>query len=113
MNAMTRLRIFITGHLAISALAAVSFAWLSDHNWRDAVTHTLLVGEWDFLLVVALGGWSPTLRWPRFLFNPLMVVTLTLQGLLYALNLVSNLSWSRNITAHLVVAFTPTVWSGE
>src|SRR5262249_1788859 len=30
-----------------------------------------------------------------------------------ALNIVSNMSWGRNMTGHLIVAFTPTVWSGK
>jgi membrane-anchored protein YejM (alkaline phosphatase superfamily) len=29
------------------------------------------------------------------------------------LNLVSNLSWGRNMTGHIVVAFAPTIWSGK
>ena len=43
----------------------------------------------------------------------LLAVTCTLQVYLYVLNIVSNESWDRNMTAHLVTAFLPTAWSGR
>ena len=51
--------------------------------------------------------------WPAVTYRFLLAVTCTLQVYLYALNVVSNLSWGRNMTAHLVSAFAPTVWSGR
>ena len=36
-----------------------------------------------------------------------------LQIHLYTLNMISNVSWGRNISEHLVVSFAPTVWSGR
>ena len=42
-----------------------------------------------------------------------MAVTCALQIYLYALNVISNVSWGRNMTGRLVVAFAPTVWSGR
>jgi membrane-anchored protein YejM (alkaline phosphatase superfamily) len=50
-------------------------------------------------------------RWPRLTFLFLLALTCTMQVYLYALNLVSNVSWGRNMTGHIVVAFAPTVWS--
>ena len=40
-------------------------------------------------------------------------MTCLLQTWLYVLNAISNLSWDRNMTAHLVAAFAPTIWSGK
>src|SRR5688572_31535301 len=51
--------------------------------------------------------------WPGRTFQVLLAVTCALQVYLYALNVVSHLSWGRNITAHLISAFAPTVWSGR
>ena len=47
------------------------------------------------------------------IFMSLIGVTCTLQVYLYALNVISNLSWGRNITGHLVAVFAPTIWSGK
>src|SRR5262249_379292 len=52
-------------------------------------------------------------RWPLSTYRLLMAVTCALQVYLYALNVVSNGSWGRNVTARLVAAFAPTVWSGR
>ena len=41
------------------------------------------------------------------------MLTCTVQGYLYTLDLVSNLSWGRNISWHLVSVFAPTIWSGK
>src|SRR5437016_3654268 len=62
--------------------------------------------------LVAFGSHSGA-RWPGRVYRFLMAVTFTLQVYLYALNLLSNLSWGRNISGHLVAAFAPTVWSGR
>ena len=43
----------------------------------------------------------------------MFAVTCTLQIYLYTLDSISNLSWGRNVTAHLVTAFAPTIWSGK
>jgi len=109
----TRLQVFIGFHLLASGAVALSFAWLSDHNWRDAVAHLVLVAEWDALLVLVFRGFSSVRRWPRVAYLVLITLTCSLQVWLYALNFASNLSWGRNVTGHLIVAFTPTIWSGK
>ena len=58
----------------------------------------------------APGETSP---WAGLAYRLLLAVTCTLQVYLYALNVVSNTSWGRNMTGHLVMAFAPTVWSGK
>jgi hypothetical protein len=87
----------------------------------------LLLAEWDlalFLIVKAVASFVPgTIRlrrgsgeispWSGLAYRLLLAITCTLQVYLYALNVVSNTSWGRNMTGHLVVAFAPTVWSGK
>ena len=108
---------WILGHLLLSAAAAVGFAWQFGQNPRVVASHMLLVGEWDlalFALLSVVAAWaSPRARWPGLAFRLLLALTCTLQVYLYALNLVSNLSWGRNMTGRIVVAFAPTVWSGR
>ena len=108
---------WILGHLLLSAAAAAGFAWQFGQNPRVVASHILLVGEWDlalFALLSAVAAWtSPRARWPGLAFRLLLALTCTLQVYLYALNLASNLSWGRNMTGHIVVAFAPTVWSGR
>ena len=109
---------FIGLHLLISAAAASAFAWRFGQNPRSVVAHILLLAEWDMTVaavtgaLVAFGSHSGA-RWPGRVYRFLMAVTFTLQVYLYALNLLSNLSWGRNISGHLVAAFAPTVWSGR
>jgi glucan phosphoethanolaminetransferase (alkaline phosphatase superfamily) len=43
----------------------------------------------------------------------LLAVTCSVQIYVYALSAISNLSWGRNMTGHLVVVFAPTVWAGR
>jgi len=95
---------FLIGlHLFISTLAAVAFAWRFGQNPRVVLAHLLLVAEWDCLLLAL----------PAALFQSLLTITCSAQVYLYVLDAVSNASWGRNITGHLVVAFAPTVWSGQ
>lgn len=76
--------------------------------------HVLLFGEWDLLLAGALAALfsrRPRLAWAAFCV--LLSAVVALQFCLYALDAVSNISWGRNVTAHLVTAFAPTIWSGQ
>ena len=108
---------FIIGHLLLSAAAASAFAWRFGQSPRVVAAHVLLVGEWDLALVAAVSALvaltRPHGRWPRVTLHVLLALTCTLQVYLYALNFVSNMSWGRNMTSHIVVAFAPTVWSGR
>jgi glucan phosphoethanolaminetransferase (alkaline phosphatase superfamily) len=108
-TARRRLPILLGAHLLVSAAAAVAFASQSGAGPRVVVTHVLLVAEWDLALLALVSA----LRLPRQAFRVLLALTCTAQVYLYALNLVSNESWDRNMTAHLVSAFAPTVWSGK
>ena len=77
----------------------------------------LVVAEWDALVLVALGLLVALLpqrrRWTRVACRLLPAATFTFQIYLYALNVVSNQFWGRNITGQLVVSFVPTVLSGK
>ena len=122
-----RLPLLIGVHLLVSAAAEALFAAQFGHNPRVVATHVLLLAEWDlalFLIVKAVASFVPgTIRlrrdsgeispWPGLAYRLLLAITCTLQVYLYALNVVSNTSWGRNMTGHLVVAFAPTVWSGK
>jgi glucan phosphoethanolaminetransferase (alkaline phosphatase superfamily) len=121
-----RLPLLIGVHLFVSAAAEALFARSFGHSPRVVATHVLLVAEWDltlYLLIRATASFAPPtpkLRrtshgaiWPGVVFRLLLALTCTLQLYLYALNAVSNTSWGRNMTGHLVVAFAPTVWSGK
>src|SRR6185436_13307636 len=100
--------LWIAGHLLLSAAAASAFAWAFGQSPRVVAAHVLLIAEWDlalFAAVVAVGAFVRTsppsarrTRWPRLAVRLLLAVTCTLQVYLYALNLVSNLSWGRNMT---------------
>lgn len=104
-------------HLLGTLLAAAAFAWTFGHNVRALASHVLLVTEWDLFLVAILAASCAfarlQARWPASLYRLLLAATCSLQVYLYALNAISNLSWGRNINAHLIVAFAPTVWSGR
>jgi hypothetical protein len=119
-----RLPLLIGLHLVLSAAVEALFARQFGHSPRVIATHLLLVAQWDLALlfiVRATASFVPSaLRrtgragaWPGVTYRLLLAVTCTLQVYLYALNVVSNTSWGRNMTGHLVVAFAPTVWSGK
>jgi arylsulfatase A-like enzyme len=106
----------IAWHLLLSALAEATFAWRFGHNPRVVATHVLLIAEWDLVLFLSVKAVASFVRgetWPGLAYRLLLAITCTLQAYLYALNIVSNTSWGRNMTGHLVLAFAPTVWSGK
>jgi glucan phosphoethanolaminetransferase (alkaline phosphatase superfamily) len=112
----TRLPRLIALHVLISAAVEALFALQFGHNPRAIATHVLLIIEWDlalFLIVTTIASFARSAAWPDRAFRLLLAVTCSLQVYLYALNVVSNTSWGRNMTGHLVVAFAPTVWSGK
>ena len=114
MTSRFRLLYLIGAHVFVSAVVASAFAWRFGQSPRGVLSHLLLLAEWDVMLaavVSALG--SRSARWPSLVYRVLLITTCTLQVYLYALDAVSNLSWGRNITGHLVAAFAPTVWSGQ
>ncbi len=117
MPSLPRLAALVALHLLVSAAAAGVFVWQFGHSPRAVAAHVLMVAAWDLALVGVLGAlvaWSSNKRaWPGMAFGLLAAVTCALQVYLYALNVVSNMSWGRNITAHLVSAFAPTVWAGK
>jgi glucan phosphoethanolaminetransferase (alkaline phosphatase superfamily) len=103
-------------HLLISGAVEALFAGYFGHSPRAVATHVLLIAEWDlalYLIVKAIASFARSGTWPGVVFRLLFALTWTLQVYLYALSAVSNASWGRNITGHLVVAFAPTVWSGK
>jgi glucan phosphoethanolaminetransferase (alkaline phosphatase superfamily) len=112
----TSLPILIGVHVLISALVEALFAREFGHHPRVIAAHVLLVAEWDLallLIVTAIAAFVSGDRWPGLTYRVLLAITGTLQVYLYALSAVSNTSWGRNITGHLVAAFAPTVWSGK
>lgn len=116
--ARPHLPVFIALHLIASAAIEAAFVWRFGHSPRAMAAHMLVVAEWDLTLlavVSALAVFSSHARAGRSLltYRFLLAVTCTLQVYLYALNAISNVSWGRNMTAHLVSAFFPTVWSGK
>jgi hypothetical protein len=112
-----RLVLLFGAHLLASAAAAALFVRLFGQNPRAIVAHLLVVGQWDLAVAaawVALASIDSGSRVLTRLAGRLLVsLTCTLQAWLYSLNAVSNLSWDRNMTAHLVAAFAPTIWSGK
>jgi len=109
---------FIVVHLLCSTAVATAFAWKFGYTMRPVLTHILLVAEWDLSLAALVGGLTvlcsrQRMRWQTGTYRFLMTATCTVQAYLYALNLISNLSWGRNISGHLVVVFAPTIWSGR
>ena len=116
MQARRRLFVFVALHLLLSAAIASAFAWRFGHDPRAVLAHAALLAEWHLVLLAlffAFAGLAPTHAWPRRAYFSAVAATFALQLHLYALNLVSNLSWGRNITGHLVAAFAPTIWSGR
>jgi hypothetical protein len=112
------LSLFIGLHLLVSAAVEAGFAWRFGHTPRAIAAHILVLAEWDLTLFGLYRAFvlltpHPRVSWPRVTYRFLLVVTCTLQVYLYALNLISNASWGRNMNGHLVFAFAPTVWSGK
>jgi sulfatase-like protein len=110
-----RVVLFVSAHLLLSGVVAAAFVRQFAQGWLAIATHIVVLAEWDALLLVVLGtiaalqprhriGWACRL---------LPAATFACQIYLYALNVVSNVFWGRNITGHLVAAFAPTVWSGQ
>ena len=118
MTERARLPVLVAAHLVVSAAVAWFFVWRFGHAPHGIAAHVLLLAELDLALVAfvaALVAMRPQLgvRRARPLFVLLVAVTWTLQTYLYALSFISNASWGRNITGHLVYVFAPTVWSGK
>jgi len=106
---------FVVAHLLLSGAAATAFVRQFSQGWRATASHLLVLAEWDAVLLLVLGlvvAFQPRHR-ARWACRLLPAATVTCQIYLYALNIVSNMSWGRNITGHLVAAFAPTVWSGK
>ena len=114
---MLRLSTYLALHVALSAAIEGAFAWRFGHNPRSIAAHALLLAEWDLVLAglsSMLAAFSaPASVWPHRTARTLVAATGTLQVYLYALNVVSNVAWGRNMTGHLVSAFGPTVLSGR
>lgn len=111
-----RLLLLIGVHLLVSAIVEALFAYQFGHHPRVIASHVLLIAQWDLVLlaiVTAMASFAGDDTWPGVVYRLLLAITGTLQVYLYALSAVSNTSWGRNITGHLVVAFAPTVWSGK
>jgi hypothetical protein len=113
-----RLPVLIGIHLLLSAAIDGVLAWRFGHSARAVAAHILLLAEWDLMLLAVLSAAvafssHAGARRARLSWRILLAVTCTLQAYLYALNVVSNLSWGRNMTGHLVYAFAPTMWSGR
>ncbi|PYR30041.1 MAG: hypothetical protein DMF90_28585 [Acidobacteria bacterium] len=113
-----RFRRVLLGHLLVTATIAAAFAWEFGSGVRAIPSHVLVVGEWDLALLAVLSAVTAVaarlgVRLPGQTYRYLLAATCTLQAYLYTLNVVSHVSWDRNMTAHLVMAFAPTVWSGR
>jgi glucan phosphoethanolaminetransferase (alkaline phosphatase superfamily) len=118
MTARVRLPALFAGHLVVSAVVAWMFVWRFGHAPHGIAAHLLLLAEVDLALVAsvaALVALRPQLgpRRAGLIFMRLVAITWTLQVYLYTLSFISNSSWGRNITGHLVYVFAPTVWSGK
>ncbi len=108
---------FVAAHLGLTALAAAAFAWRFGQTLWPVAAHVALVAEWDAVIVGVLAlliAMCPTrVRWTRVACAVLTAATFSVQLQLYVLDLISNLSWGRNISGALVSAFAPTVWYGR
>ena len=116
--ARLRAGLLVCVHLLLSAAAAAAFALYFGHTGLSIAAHVVVLAEWDALMLLVLGTAVAVLRlgridWALLACRLLPAVAFALQIYLYALNVVSNAFWSRNITGHLVAAFAPTVWSGK
>jgi len=113
---MRRLFLLIGVHLFPSVTVAAIFEWLFGQNPRVVAAHLLVVAEWDLALAAALVAFTSFGLTPRVIGlarRLLLALTCLIQTWLYVLNAISNASWDRNMTAHLVAAFAPTIWSGK
>ncbi len=102
-------------HLLLSGVVAAAFVRQFGQGWRAIAAHSVVLAEWDALLLVVLGtlvAFQPRHR-TRWACRLLPAATFACQIYLYALNSVSNIFWGRNITGHLVAAFAPTILSGK
>jgi glucan phosphoethanolaminetransferase (alkaline phosphatase superfamily) len=112
-----RFPVFVALHVLLSGAVEAVFVWKFGHSPRAIAAHMTVVAEWDLTALAvarAVGIVSPGGKaWQRRALPVILGLTCTLQVYLYSLNLVSNAGWGRNMTARLVVAFAPTVWSGR
>jgi glucan phosphoethanolaminetransferase (alkaline phosphatase superfamily) len=116
MNSGQRLARLLAMHLLVSAGMSSLFAWRFSYNAQAVAGHAVILAGWSLTLAIACGAFvavRTNARWPLRAYRLLLTLTWTAQIFLYALNLISNLSWGRNITSRLVTAFAPTVWSGR
>src|SRR5581483_2332859 len=100
----------------VSGTVAAIFARLFGQNPRVVAAHLLVIAEWDLAVAAVLTVSASFGLTPRQIGRAgrlLLALTCLIQIWLYVLNAVSNLSWDRNMTAHLVTAFAPTIWSGK
>lgn len=107
----------LAAHLVLAGAVAAVFARAFGKSLHPVAGHLAVVALWDLAL---LGGLALLVsavpharRVTRVACAVLPALTLAVQAHLYLLNLISNLSWGRNITGHLVAAFAPTIWSGR
>lgn len=105
-------------HLVLGGAVAAAFAVAFGRSWHPVAGHVAMLAGWDLVSLALLGSAVAVVparwrRWTRAACAALPALTVTVQVYLYTLNLVSNLSWGRNITGHLVWSFAPTVWSGR
>jgi hypothetical protein len=111
------LPVFVAIHVLFSGAIEAVFVWKFGHSPQAIAAHMAVVAQWDLALVAitrALGTRSPGgTAWQHRTLLFILAVTCTLQVYLYVLNFISNAGWGRNMTARLVVAFAPTVWSGR
>src|SRR5262249_9699164 len=107
----------VAAHVVLSGAVAAAFAWRFGQTSWPILAHPALVAEWDAVgiavLIALVAAWPTRVRWTRTVCAVWSAATLTLQIYLYTLDLVSNLSWGRNISGTLVAAFAPTVWFGR
>ena len=111
MTSRRSLPLLIGGHLLASGAIASLFAERFGHDAPAIAAHMLVIAEWDLAIAAMVIAFRARAAW--IVFCALLIVTSTLQVYLYALDAVSNTSWGRNITGHLVSAFAGTVWAGQ
>src|SRR5471030_3262550 len=105
-----RLFLFVFAHLLVSGLTAFAFMRAFGHRKFAVVMHVIVLAGWDVLLLLFLGAlvaYAPPRRtaWVTRACAWLPAATFTLQIYLYALNVISNAFWGRNITLRLLAAF--------
>ena len=105
-------------HLLLSGAVAAGFVVAFGQRWISVASHVLVVAEWDAVVLLTLGLLVAFLprrrqRWARLACRLLPAATLAFQIYLYALDIVSNMFWGRDITVQLVSAFAPTALTGK